>query len=716
MRKIYALLVGINNYHPASYPPVPSLQGCVADIEAIRDYLDERINKDEYELVKPQDIKCILLNQDATRQAIIDGFEHHLCNAGSDDVVLFYYAGHGSQEKAPEEFWHLEPDHLNETLVCYDSRTAGSWDLVDKELSYLIAKLAERKPHILVILDCCHSSSGTREGVLVTDVRTAPPDARVRSLHDFIFAEDRAFAEYLLTSNDAAQKPNRLVFPQGKHVLLAACRDHQEAKEYLTEDGSRRGVFSYFLLQTLQQTKGNISYRDLNWNINALVTGKVRDQSPQAEVINPDDLKQSFLGKDAIKERRSYFVLTRNQENNWVINGGVLHGVPKIAEREEALLAIFPTNDGERLRHLSDPLAITKITKVRSNHSVVQIINNEKPLDDQSSYWAVIISLPLKRLNIYFESDTHSTVGIDRATQALQTRNYNQHPSLYLSQTTEPETADYHLLARCGQYWITHPADNRLLIPPVPSQPHPQGDYTLQSASEVIRHLEAIARWQNILDLASPANSSIKSTDITLEIEILRGTQATTSDSDSTHSTSTIADIRLEYVYDNDNTEWQFPGIQLTLTNHSNKTLYCNVLLLSENYKVDLPFFEAQSSVRIPPNEQIASKQIGLFIPPNYLEQGITEYKDILKLIVNTTDFDASLLEQEGLAPATRTRSTIIPKGLLNRLMDRIYTRDGIPFSNESNDHWTTQAIAITIVRPQDAKLIQSNQDVVLQE
>jgi hypothetical protein len=193
----------------------------------------------------------------------------------------------------------------------------------------------------------------------------------------------------------------------------------------------------------------------------------------------------------------------------------------------------------------------------------------------------------------------------------------------------------------------------------------------------------------------------------------LRGT---TPDSDSTYSTSTIADIRLEYVYDNDNTEWQFPGIQLTLTNHSNKTLYCNVLLLSENYKVDLPFFEAQSSVRIPPNEQIVSKQIGLFIPPDYLEEGITEYKDILKLIVNTTDFDASLLEQEGLDPATRTRSTIIPKGLLNRLMDRIYTRDGIPFSNESNDHWTTQAIAITILRPQDAKLIQSNQDVVLQE
>ncbi|MEQ9552679.1 MAG: caspase family protein [Coleofasciculus sp. G3-WIS-01] len=68
-----------------------------------------------------------LLNQEATRQAIIEGFQQHLCQAGSEDIVLFYYSGHGSQAKTPTEFWHLEPDRLEETLVCYDSRAEGGW-------------------------------------------------------------------------------------------------------------------------------------------------------------------------------------------------------------------------------------------------------------------------------------------------------------------------------------------------------------------------------------------------------------------------------------------------------------------------------------------------------------------------------------------------------------------------------------------------------------
>jgi uncharacterized caspase-like protein len=59
------------------------------------------------------------MNEEATCQAIIDGFRRHLCQAGSDDVALFYYSGHGSQEESPPEFWHLEPDRFNETLVCY---------------------------------------------------------------------------------------------------------------------------------------------------------------------------------------------------------------------------------------------------------------------------------------------------------------------------------------------------------------------------------------------------------------------------------------------------------------------------------------------------------------------------------------------------------------------------------------------------------------------
>lgn len=177
-RNIYALLVGIDKY----LNPVPPLNGCVNDIIAIKEYLEGRVATDGYELR----IRT-LLNQDATRQAIIDGFLQHLCHAQTNDVVLFYYSGHGSQEQAPQEFWHLEPDRLDETLVCYDSRHAGGWDLADKELAKLIAEVAAKDPHITIILDCCHSGSGTRNPLQETGIRRVPTDKRKRPLDSFIF-------------------------------------------------------------------------------------------------------------------------------------------------------------------------------------------------------------------------------------------------------------------------------------------------------------------------------------------------------------------------------------------------------------------------------------------------------------------------------------------------------------------------------------------------
>ncbi|MBC6477926.1 MAG: caspase family protein [Hormoscilla sp. GM7CHS1pb] len=123
----------MDNY--AKYP----LSGCVNDITAVEEYLRDRIPETRLQLVK-------LIDAETTRQKIIDGFTTHLCQAGSEDVALFYYAGHGSQGCAPEEHWNMEPDRLNETIICWDSRTEGVWDLADKELAYLIDKVGPGRP------------------------------------------------------------------------------------------------------------------------------------------------------------------------------------------------------------------------------------------------------------------------------------------------------------------------------------------------------------------------------------------------------------------------------------------------------------------------------------------------------------------------------------------------------------------------------------------
>jgi pimeloyl-ACP methyl ester carboxylesterase len=48
--------------------------------------------------------------------------------------------------------------------------------------------------------------------------------------------------------------------------------------------------------------------------------------------------------------------------------------------------------------------------------------------------------------------------------------------------------------------------------------------------------------------------------------------------------------------------------------------------------------------------------------------------------------------------------------------MDQVYTRQAVAITNETNDDWMTKEIAITVVRPQDAKTIKSDQDITLQD
>ncbi|WP_413167546.1 caspase family protein [Capilliphycus salinus ALCB114379] len=176
-RNLYALLVGIDNYRD----PVPPLKGCVNDVMAIAAYLQQRITQQDYQLHLQ-----ILTEEQATRSAIINSFKTFLTQAESEDIALFYYSGHGSQEESPPEFWVVEPDRLDETLVCWDSRTENGWDLADKELAHLIAQVSQKNPHLVIILDCCHSAGGARSEELDSTVRWVAPDRRQRPLESFI--------------------------------------------------------------------------------------------------------------------------------------------------------------------------------------------------------------------------------------------------------------------------------------------------------------------------------------------------------------------------------------------------------------------------------------------------------------------------------------------------------------------------------------------------
>ena len=704
-RNIYALLVGIDTYHPASLSQVPSLQGCVNDIRAVEAYLRERTKNNEWRLVEPTGTTWILTDREATRQAVINGFNQHLCSADSEDVVIFYYAGHGAQEQAPEEFWDVEPDHLNETLVCYDSRTEGSRDLADKELGYLISKVARNHPHIVVVLDCCHSGSGTRDPKLV--VRRAPQDRRERPLSSFIFSEAPAALHELLTASRSLEKKTTgLILPKGRHVLFTACRDYEEAKEYRGEDGQPRGAFSYFLLQTLQQTNGSLTYRELARNVHALVSGKAKYQSPQVEATDPEELDRPALG-GAISQRPSYFTLHySNNLNSWAIDGGVLHGIPK-SNAGDTLLAVFPRGSTpEQLRQLSASLGEARVTQVQTQQSKVEI--SQDSLSVEESYWVVVTSLPLAPLKVYIKGEQGEETGVELARQALNEAGPNQKPSLYVHAVDDPKDADFNLLVCQGQYWITRPIDDRPVVAPIPEKS--ADNYTAECALQAICRLEHIARWTNVLELSSPATSRIQPDDVEMEIIVLSGKEAATPKSDG--SNTSVSEMCVEYTYENG--EWMPPVLQIKLTNKSNKILYCNVLEISESYAVDVPFFEERSSIRLLPKGTEGDGTIkslddlSFVIPEAFLKQGITEYQEIFKLIVSTTEFDASLLQQDALGLPPPKRSLTWHQGTLDLLMDRVYSREAVRIARTYDD-WMTKAVAVTIVRSHDAKPIKPN-------
>jgi pimeloyl-ACP methyl ester carboxylesterase len=698
---IYALLVGIDNYAENSVKPIPTLKGCKNDIKAIETYLQTQING-EWTLKPPK----ILLDRQATRQAIIEGFQQYLTQADSKDIVLFYYSGHGGQEKAPQEFWNLEPDGLDETLVCYDSRTPGNNDLADKELRYLLTQVAQKNPRIIVILDCCHSGSGTRN--IPKGVRLAPEDTRDRDLSSFVFAKDATFNNLLFAAEKTDKKKTGLKLPKGRHISLAACRDYQYAKEHTGDEGESRGAFSYFLLKSLEQSNGGLSYLDLARNIEALIKGNVRDQVPQLEATNPEDLKQSFLG-NAIPERPFYFTLSysnQSDDRGWEIDGGVIQGITQLSSLEETtLLAIFPVGSKpDDLQQISKACGEAKVTKVLTQKSKVEITQGLDNLDETQSYWAVITSLPLESLKIYIEGEEN---GITLAQKALETANFGQ-KSLYVRSVANSTDADLHLLVRNGQYWIRQ--DKRPLVAPI------------NDTTEAIQALEAIARWRNILNLKSPQRSQIKSQNVQMEIKLV-GYQG--EDSEITYlenpeiiTNTSSSELRLEYKYEHG--QWKKPVIQINLLNYSQQQLYANLIDLAEDYSIQGILSEdgikIRSSVVLPGKTtergMFANEEITVSIPDGFLDRDITEYKDIFKLIVSKTDFSAELREQEGFEPPNRTRGAA-PTSSLALMFDRIYSRNTAPAGIKYDD-WITKEIAVTIVKPRDAEELQSDKSVQL--
>ena len=303
MAKLYALLVGINEYHPET--SVNHLKGCVNDVNAMSKLLTQ-----QYKNLDPDILP--LLNKDATRENLLLSFERHLGKAGPEDIALFYYSGHGSYENTSPEFETYDSKNQNETLVCYDSRLRGHFDLADKEMAVLLERLDPEAQKIL-ILDSCHSGSITRssekEVTRQEPAREGSNGIYRRPIDSYMMPGDN----YYLTQ----KAEGKIKIPTTPHIVLSACSRNEKALERIDENtGNRRGLFSTQLMETLQRADGRISYNDLYLQTRIAVIKERKRQTPRLDPLFGFNANLGFLSKSAINTKQHTVVWDKGLKSN----------------------------------------------------------------------------------------------------------------------------------------------------------------------------------------------------------------------------------------------------------------------------------------------------------------------------------------------------------------------------------------------------------------
>src|SRR5262249_19028508 len=142
-----ALLVGIDRYKSGD---VPQLAGAVNDADLMESVLETRFE------IPPANVR-VLRNEQATRAGILDAIETQLiAPTQPGDIVIFYYAGHGSQmiDVSGDEL-----DGWDETIVPQDSRTDGVFDISDDEINGLLQEITQKTQNVTMIFDSCHSGT-----------------------------------------------------------------------------------------------------------------------------------------------------------------------------------------------------------------------------------------------------------------------------------------------------------------------------------------------------------------------------------------------------------------------------------------------------------------------------------------------------------------------------------------------------------------------------
>jgi len=599
MAKLFALLVGINEYHPKA--GVKPLKGCVNDVDAMEEFLTEG-----FEHLEPN-VKR-LVDKQATRENLIKAFQDHLGNADEGDIALFYYSGHGSYENTSPEFETYDSKNQNETLVCYDSRLTGHFDLADKEIAVLLSRLNSSAQKVL-ILDSCHSGSITRgDDDEVTRQEPARENAGGvyrRPLETYLLENDNYYL------NQKAQ--GQIQIPITPHLLMSACSRDEKALEKVPENSDkRRGLFSTHLLEVLRANDSNISYNDLYLQTRISV---IKDRKKQTPTLDPQfgfNANLGFLSDIPVNPRR-YPVLW---DKGLKLQLGQTHGLlPNNADDiAEISVRIFPKGEDN---HPGLPATITQIMATES-----QLL--AKDADPDTTYEAEIVGLPKSMIMLIGTEGPSDKVAAIKEIIAKA-------PSPHLHFIDGADGVDYSLE-------VTQEDKGTLLrIIHVSSGLVVQGarskDDLEACVDLLLPALEQIEKWERYKSIEKRAKK-IDENKIDIQLELRE-------ESGVMHAIPrNQTDVTIDLNKASNGEDWEEVDFRLSINNRTGSDLYVLLLGMSRSYGISSYY-----------NEQVVSGagEVELLADVFSLDAALDKEVDVLKFFVSTEKINAGTYTEDAL-------------------------------------------------------------------
>jgi hypothetical protein len=657
-KSVYALLVGINDYEGR----VNQLDGCIEDILGFEAFLEGHVPSDQLRVRK-------LVDSEATRQGIIDGFRKHLGQAGPGDAAIYYFSGHGSTEPVEEQFWQLEPTGQNQTMVCFDSRMTGIPDLADKEINDLIGEAAARGPHVLAILDCCHAGGATRD--VDVRIRSAPSITKPRPFEQYLSEVQTAWrtaARDTGTSGaaDVAEPPH--------HVALSACESGQLSKELRIGD-RYRGVFSAMLQQALTTLGPGATYRDLLGAASAGVRDKVLQQEPVGYASPGEALDQSLFG--GVVQLREHLITLEHYRKQWWIDAGAVHGIQPPRGNDTTTLAVLPPTE-QQTPAARQPLGQVRVTQVEVSRCQVSIASDWQP-DPDVRYPTVVIDVHIPLATV--------EVRCDKSEAALVQAALATSPHIREGVLDPGIDGDRFVVLTERNQFLVARADGTEIAGPVPT--------TDEGAATVVRRLEHLARWHLIKRLDNPG-SAIANT-VTIEIVPAERSEAQPPRRGDRAPITTSNDGQIHLHYRKTGTTWEHPYVWIYLHNGSPRDLYCTLLDLTDRYRCHSRLFPGTLIPAGATTVAFDGRPVDVSVPKERFGTPGAEVLDWLKLIASEQRFAPEgyeLPNLDGIVPirsATRGTQT---RTVLDRLADRVVTRDAGDDVVEAPE-WTTTLVTL---------------------